>query len=133
MMFRYTAQVAVSADQVQSISSVCVQYSLSRPCHNTPAVLSCFALLHACRSSDCRSHLYLLVHNVHRQPAVCDVSQLACQLHTLLSAPGQVIIAHMHCSYTDSSFLQMLCTCACMVHSFSCKTMLVFKCWQCVN
>ncbi len=40
-----------------SAHSVCIQYSLSRPCHNTPVVMSCFAPLHAYRSSDCRSQL----------------------------------------------------------------------------
>ena len=140
------ALIEAHADDVQVYSTSCCQCRPSAVCtlsvrsvqsvQTLSQYTSCLvmlALLHACRSSDCRSHLYLLVHNVHRQPAVCDVSQLACQLHRLLSAPGQVIIAHMHCSYTDSSFLQMLCTRACMVHSFSCKTMLVFKCWQCVN
>ncbi len=100
MMFRYTAQVALDANQVQSVYSLGIQYSLSRPCHNTPVVMSCFALLHAYRFSDCFSQLQLLVHTLHPHSAVYDVSQSAHRLHTLSSAaPGQVVTAYMHCLY----------------------------------
>lgn len=128
MMFRYTGKVAYNADQVRSVHSVAIQYSLSRPYHNTPLVMSCFVPLLAYRSSDCCSQLQLLVHNLQPHPAVYDVSQLACQLHTLSSAaPDQVVTACIHCSCIDSSFLQLLCKCACMMHSSSCKAIHVFQ------